>query len=113
MRRNEDITLPVVPDGTTWLASVQSVARNFTHAALLPDLGQRRVLSLPALRVRFDALVAALQAEFLESRACVSYARDLAIMAAFGRHPPLLTPAADALGLIGDADARALVRAAF
>lgn len=113
LRRGEDITLPVAPDGTTWLASVGMVARNFAHAALAPDLGPRRVVTLPALCIRFDALVAALRAEFPQSPARVSYAPDPAIMAAFGRHPPLLTPAAEALGLRRDADARALVRDAF
>jgi nucleoside-diphosphate-sugar epimerase len=113
VQRGEDITLPVTPDGTTWLASVNTVARNFAHAALLPNLGARRVLTMPALSVRFDALVSALQAQFPRSRARVDYAPDPAIMAAFGRHPPLLTPAADALGLVRDADVAALVRAAF
>ncbi|MCU0828180.1 MAG: NAD-dependent epimerase/dehydratase family protein [Tabrizicola sp.] len=113
LKRGEDVTLPVAPDGTTWLASVGVVARNFAHAALIPDLGARRVLTLPALCLRFDALVAALRAEYPDSPARVSYAPDPAIMAAFGCHPPLLTPAADALGLRRDADARALVRAAF
>ncbi|MBA4353038.1 MAG: NDP-sugar oxidoreductase, partial [Rhodobacter sp.] len=64
-------------------------------------------------RVRLDALVAALRDMFPDSPAQVSYAPDPAIMAAFGRHPPLLTPAAEALGLRRDADARALVQAAF
>jgi nucleoside-diphosphate-sugar epimerase len=113
VRQGEDITLPVAPEGTTWLASVRTVARNFAHAALLPDPGPRRVLTLPALTLRFDALVAALQAEFPGSPARVTYAPDPAIMAAFGRQPPLLTPAAEALGLVRDADARALVRAAI
>lgn len=113
VKRGEDITLPVAPDGTTWLASVGVVARNFAQAALVPDLGARRVLTLPALCVRFDALVAALQAHFPDSPSRVTYAPDPAIMAAFGHHPPLLTPAAEALGLWRDTDAGALVRAAF
>ncbi|MHA7888805.1 NAD-dependent epimerase/dehydratase family protein [Roseicyclus sp.] len=113
LRRGEDITLPVSPDGATWLASVETVARNFVHAALMPDPGPRRVLTLPALTVRFDALVAALRAEFPDSPSRVTHDPDPAIMAAFGRHPPLHTPAADALGFVRDADARALVHAAF
>lgn len=113
VRRGEDISLPVAPEGTTWLSSVEVVARNFAHAALMPDLGPRRVLTLPALRLRFDALVAALKDAFPESTARVTYAPDAAVMAAFGRHPPLLTPAAEALGLVRDADPGALVRAAF
>ena len=113
LRRGEDITLPVSPDGATWLASIDTVARNFVHAALMPDPGPRRVLTLPALTVRFDALVEALRAEFPDSPSRVIYEPDPAIMAAFGRHPPLHTPAAEALGFVRDADARALVRAAF
>jgi D-erythronate 2-dehydrogenase len=113
LRRGEDITLPVSPDATTWLASVENVARNFVHAALMADLGPRRVLTLPALTLRLDALVAALQSEFPVSAARVTHAPDPAIMTAFGRQPPLLTPAAEALGFARDADARALVRAAF
>lgn len=113
VRRGKDITLPVAPDGTTWVASVETVARNFVHAALMTDPGPRRVLTLPALTLRFDALVKALRAEFPDSPARVTYAPDAAIMAAFGHQPPLLTPAAEALGFGRDADARALVRAAF
>ena len=113
VRRGEDITLPVAPEGTTWLASVDNVARNFAHAALLRDPGPRRVLTLPALTLRFDALVAALRAAFPDSPSRIAYAPDPAIMAAFGRQPPLLTPAAEALGFGRDADARALVRDAF
>ena len=113
IKQGKDITLPVAPDGTSWLSSVEVVARNMAHAALLPDLGPRPVMNLPALTVRFDALVAALRAEFPASPARVQYAPDPAIMAAFGRHPPLKTPAAEAIGLVRDADLPALVRASY
>lgn len=111
--RGQDIVLPVAEDSRTWLCSVDAVAANFAHAALLPDLGARRSLTLPALALTFGDLVAALRRRFPESPARVIFAPEAQTVALFGAFPRLETAAADALGFIRDADAEALVRSAM
>lgn len=115
VRNGEDITLPVRPDSHTWIASVDSVARNFAHAAMLSSeaLGADRAFTLPALRVSFHDLVAALRARFPGGRGRVTYAPDDEIVALFGSYPDLETPIADRLGFICDRDANDLVARAF
>ncbi len=111
--RGEDITLPVSEDSTTWMASRDTVASNFVEAALCPEIGARRAFTLPALRVRFAELVAALRRRFPDSGSTVRYDPDPQIVALFGSHPPLVTETADALGFSRDADVDALVSRAF
>lgn len=111
--RGEDIVLPVAEDSRSWLTSIDTVARNFVHAALLPRLGTQRALTLPALSLTFGELVAALQQRFPHSPSRVSFAPDPALVALFGSYPRLETAAADALGFSRDADAHALVRSAM
>ena len=53
VRQSRDITLPVAADSRTWLASVETVARNFVHAVQAPELGAERALTLPALSLTF------------------------------------------------------------
>lgn len=45
-----DFTMPVGPDGSTWLVSVPTVIDDLMHTALLPSsrLGGRRAFTLPA-----------------------------------------------------------------
>ena len=109
--RGEDIVLPVHPHASTWLSSVETVARNFAHGALLPagQLGKERAFTLPALCLTFEELVAALHRRFPESRARVTYEPDADIVALFGSYPPLRTAGADALGFLRDRDADDLV----
>lgn len=111
--RGEDITLPVDEDSRTWLTSIETVAANFLHAALLPDLGPSRALTLPALSLTFGELVAALRRRFPASPSRVTFAPDPALVALFGTYPRLETAGADALGFHRDTDADALVRAAM
>ena len=113
VKRGEDITLPVSEDCRTWLASVDNVARNFAHAALLPKIGEARAFTLPALCLTYGALVAALQRRFPDSRATVRYAPEPEAVALFGQAPGLVTEAADALGFTKDENADALVRDAM
>ena len=113
VKRSEDITLPVAEDSTSWMASLESVAQNFVHAALLPDLGAQRALTLPALRIRFGDLVTALHHRFPESGAKVSFAPDPDVIALFGSHPNLTTQTADALGFDRDTDPATLVARVF
>ncbi|CUH82188.1 NAD-dependent epimerase/dehydratase family protein [Tropicibacter naphthalenivorans] len=112
-QRAKPITLPVPPEARTWMASATITAENFLRAALMPDLGPLRSLTLPALAVRFDALVAALDAAFPGTAARVSFAPDLETTQLFGQFPALETTAATAAGFARDADLAALVRAAL
>lgn len=113
VRRGEDITLPVSADSTTWLSSVDNVARNFVHAALLPDLGPWRAFTLPTLRVSFDPLVQALFRHFPDSRARVSFEPQQESIRLFGQYPAIETAIADGLGFSRDTDVDALVASAF
>ncbi len=111
VRRGEDITLPVAEDGRTWLSSINVVAQNFAHAALMGPLPSTapRALTLPALALTFGELVAALRAAYPASGSRVTYAPDPAIQALFGSYPRMETAAADALGFVRDNNAADLV----
>lgn len=109
VKRGQDITLPVAEDSRTWLTSVQNVAANFVHGALVPDLGANRAFTLPALALTFGELVAALRRRFPDSPSRVTFEPDPAIVALFGSYPRLITETADRLGFTRDADADALV----
>jgi nucleoside-diphosphate-sugar epimerase len=113
--RGEDIVLPVHPHSTTWLTSVDAVARNFVHGGRVSAdaLGRDRSFTLPALYLSFEELVAALFRRFPDSRAKVTYAPDAELVALFGSYPALQTEIADRLGFKRDADADDLVRRSF
>ena len=111
--RGEDITLPVADSSRTWLASVDNVARNFAHAALLPEIGETRAFTLPALCISYGALVNALRRRFPQSRSRVSFAPDNEAVALFGQAPALVTQTADTLGFSKDETADTLVRDAL
>lgn len=111
--RGEDITLPVAEDSATWLASVDTVAQNFIEAALHPDLGETRAFTLPALRLTYADLVAALRRRFPGSASAVRYAPEPQMVALFGSAPGLVTETADRLGLSRDRTADELVQNAM
>ena len=113
VKRGEDVTLPVAPESRAWFASVETVARNFILAAKMPDLGPNRAFTLPALSLRFDALLEALQRRFPHSRSRVTFAPDPDTVAVFGSYPRLTTETADRLGFGRDTDADALVENAL
>lgn len=104
------ITLPVGPAATMWLMSVGRCAANFVHALAVDATG---AMTLPAIRVRMDELVAAAARTVGSDPRLVSYAPDPLLEAGFGRQPPLTTAAADALGFTHDGDLDQLVRAAL
>ena len=110
-----DLTLPVSPDGTTWLLSMSACVDALVHAgALAPErITGRRALTLPCQNVRFDALVAALHARWPHSPTTIRYAPDPMLEAQFGRQPPLTTHAADVLGFRHDGDVATLVSRAL
>ncbi|MCB1357262.1 MAG: SDR family oxidoreductase [Maritimibacter sp.] len=109
VKRGEDITLPVAPDSRTWLTSIDTVARNFIHAAKLPEIGPDRAFTLPAISLTFGELVEALRRRFPDSPSQVTFEPDPEIVALFGSYPALETDIADRLGFTRDADADALV----
>ncbi len=106
-----DLTLPVAADGTTWLLSAPACVDALIHAGTLPAgrIGPRRAFTLPAQQVRFDDLIAALQARWPDSPTQIDYAPEPEIEAQFGRQPPLTTALADALGFRHDGDVATLV----
>jgi D-erythronate 2-dehydrogenase len=110
VKRDEDITLPVAPESRTWMCSVETVARNFIHAILLPEIGPERAFTLPALSLTFGELVAALRRRFPESRSQIAFAPNREIVALFGAYPGLETATADRLGFRRDTNADELVR---
>ena len=113
VKRGEDIVLPMAEDNRLWLSSVENVAQNFIHAAILPDLGETRAFTLPALTLTYGELVAALFRRFPESPSTVTFDPDPETLALFGGYPGLRTETADCLGFTRDADADALVAAAM
>ncbi len=109
VKRGEDITLPVAPESRTWMTSIEIVARNFVHAAMLPELGPTRALTLPALSLTFGELVDALRRRFPESPSKIAFEPNAEIVSLFGGYPGLETATADALGFQRDASVDALV----
>ncbi|SMX29894.1 UDP-glucose 4-epimerase [Pelagimonas phthalicica] len=113
VKRGEDIVLPVAPDNKTWLASVDNVAKNFVHGALVPDLGPNRAFTLPALAVTYGELVEALRRRFPDSASSIRFEPEAEAVALFGQSPDLITETADKLGFSRDEDVDALVASAF
>ena len=113
VKRGEDITLPVAPDSRTWLTSIEIVARNFIHAAMLPEIGPVRAFTLPALSSTFGELVEALKRRFPKSPSKIAFVPDPELVALFGSYPRLVTETADRLGFLRDASADALVENAL
>lgn len=111
----KDIVLPVSPEGTTWLISVPACVEAFLHAARLPQgfLSGRRAFTLPAQRVRIDAVIAALARLYPDSPSQVRYEPDLAVERQFARQPPLTTAIADGLGFKHDGDIDRLAASAI
>ncbi len=111
VRRGEDIVLPVAETGRTWLTSIETVAQNFAHAALMGPIpaARPRAMTLPALSLTFGELASALRAAYPASASKITFAPDPALMALFGSYPRLDTAAADALGFVRDKTAADLV----
>jgi nucleoside-diphosphate-sugar epimerase len=107
---------PVSADSTLWLMSVHCALDNLLHAALLTPrhCGDARSWTLPALRCSIAELVDAIGAAGgTDARSLIEYRPSPALEANFGRHPPLLTPAAEALGFRHDGALTTLVRRAL
>ncbi len=113
VKRGENIVLPIAPESRTWLTSIETVARNFIHAAMLPEIGPDRAFTLPALSLTFAELVAALKRRFPNSSSRIAFAPEPEIVALFGRYPHLETATADRLGFLRDETADVLVERAL
>lgn len=100
------LTVPTRADAHVWLQSLDVLADNIVHAALMPAEGlpRHRAWTLPATVGRIDTLVAALQRR-TGSAAAVTYGDS-----PFD-HPPLDARDALALGFRSDGDADALAAA--
>ncbi|MEA1652106.1 NAD-dependent epimerase/dehydratase family protein [Nitrospirillum sp. BR 11164] len=108
-------TCPVSPAATLWAMSLDRCIDNLLHAArvdsaLLPAGG---AVTLPALHVPMGDLIAAIARHTGADAGLVVHAPDAVLEAAFGAHPPLLTPAAEAVGFRHDGTLDALVESAL
>lgn len=115
LRAKQHFVAPVSSKATLWLMSARCCADNLVRALGIHShaLPETRALALPALRISMAELVAAIAATTGASPALVSYESDAMLEAAFGTHPPLSTPAADAAGFMHDGDVTTLVQRAL
>ena len=100
--------LPVAPDATSWLCSDHACAANLARA-VLGDGAEPAPVTLPALRVRMEDLVAALARRF--PGAAITHAEDPALRRAFASYPPLVTARAATLGFTAEPHVDALIDA--
>ena len=112
-RDGERITLPVGPQGRSWIASPLAVARGLIHGALLPSavLGAQRCFALPAQSPTITALIAALQQAYPAFPA-PDHAPQPELEAQFTSFGDLVTPEATRLGFPRDAALGDIVAAA-
>jgi nucleoside-diphosphate-sugar epimerase len=111
----EPFVSPVSPDATLWLMSVAQCACNLVHALRVEEgrLPPSRALTLPALRATMEELVNSAAAAIDADPGLARFAPEADLEAAFGAHPPLFTPSAEAAGFRRDFDLDALTRAAL
>jgi D-erythronate 2-dehydrogenase len=115
LRAGAFFTSPVSVSATIWAESVTQCAANLDHA-LTMDTGTMpvtRVVTLPALRIKMGDLAAEISRQCSVSADLVSYAPNAALEAAFGAHPVLATPAAEACGFAHDGSVTELVTRAL
>jgi D-erythronate 2-dehydrogenase len=111
LRAGEAFVCPVSEGATIWAQSVSRCAANLVHALTLDSavMPVTRVVTLPAQRIRMDALAAEIAQQCGVSTGLVSYQPNAALEAAFGAQPPLSTPAAERAGFAHDGDLATLV----
>jgi D-erythronate 2-dehydrogenase len=112
---HEAFTCPVSTEATLWLMSVTGLVRNLVHALEAPAalISEPYALTLPAVQTSMGALAREIARQTGADPALVCYEPDDALELAFGRQPPLETPAADAAGFIHDGSLEALVTSAL
>lgn len=109
LRAGERVELPVSPQATTLLMSVDRAAANLVHA-LESELSG--TWTLPAQHVRLAQLVDAISSRAGADSSRVSWRPDAALERRFGRLPPLAAPRALAAGFSADPSLDELVRLA-
>jgi len=112
LAKGERFECPVSSQAVAWWMSVARCVDNLLHAASLPAsaLQTRRSFALPVLRLTMEQVIGGLCRRFGEERqALVSYLPDANLEATFGAYPPLLSPAAEALGFKHDGDLEQLI----
>ncbi|TKC86871.1 NAD-dependent epimerase/dehydratase family protein [Trinickia terrae] len=112
----EPLTVPVSPDGRAWWISVGACVDNLLHAAsVAPEcFDARRSYQMPVLHLSVSEVVDALAARFgADRKTLVTYAPEPLIQKLFASYPPLLTPRAEALGLVHDGSVERLVTRAL
>ena len=99
-----EIAIPASADTHIWLQSVDAVADNIVHAALMPaeGLSPGRVWTLPATVVRLDQLVEALGRR-------TGHAMRVEYRGGQADQPPLDASGALGVGFVSDGDSDALV----
>ena len=107
LRDGRPIELPVSPEATTLLMSVDRAARNLLQAV---ESGATGLVTLPATFVRMADLVASIARQAGADADLVRWRPDSAIEARFGKFPPLSAPRAKSLGFTADPGLDELVR---
>ena len=114
LRENEDFTMPVSQDATTWLCSVQTAAKNLSTAVTRDDAFdiENGPILPPTQRVNILELEEEIRRQ-LGSSSIVRHSPDEKLQSIFGEHPEIETPQARSLGFVKDTDLAALVKAAL
>jgi D-erythronate 2-dehydrogenase len=96
--------VPTRREATVWAMSASRAADNLIHAAQMapPGKAAKRAFTLPALRTTMGDLAAAVARATRCDPGLISFERDEALEAQFGRLPPLAAPYAEALGFSPD-----------
>jgi D-erythronate 2-dehydrogenase len=112
---HQSFVSPVSAEATLWLMSVSGLVRNLVHALKAPAalFAEPYALTLPSVRTSFGALVLEIARQTGADPSLVHFDPDVALESAFGRQPPLETPAADAAGFRHDGSLEALVASAL
>jgi nucleoside-diphosphate-sugar epimerase len=114
LQAREPIILPVSPEATMWLMSVERIADNIRHALEgTSKFGEPYAVTLPAIRTDMAGLIGEISRQTGADPALVSFVPDAALEAGFGRQPPLMTGSAEALGFANDISLTRLVEAAL
>lgn len=114
-RSGRRFTMPVSPEGHSWLVSVPTVIDDLIHAGkLVPGrLGRSRALTMPALVVGIGDLVNTLAEVFPHSRGMIDFAPDAELQSQFADQPRLRTRVADDLGFFHDGTLENLIMRAL
>lgn len=106
----DPIVLPVGPEATLWLMSVERLAGNLEYALTSDAIG---AMTLPSCRLMMADLVAAIVAGTGAKPDLVRYQPDEKLQATFGNYPPLHAKQALGVGFQDDGGVDTLVASAL